>query len=72
MRPPAQRLDESSVNASATVRPRQPTHSTAGVAATMTAPAPSTSRAILANERLSIAVTSPGNSKTGTFDVTVG
>ena len=26
----------------------------------------------LANERLSIAVTSGGNSKTGTFDVTVG
>ena len=63
---------QSSVNASATVCPRQPTHSTAGVAATYDGTRAVNEPCDLANERLSIAVTSGGNSKTGTFYVTVG
>jgi hypothetical protein len=63
---------QTGVNASATVAPRQPTHSLAGVASTYDGTRAVNDYCYLANERVSIALTSAGNSKTGTFYVTVG
>jgi hypothetical protein len=63
---------QTAVNASATVCPRQATHSTAGVAATFDGTHAVNDFCYVANERISIVLSNAGNSKTGTFYVTVG
>lgn len=64
---------ESSVNASAERLPKQPTHSLLGVAALYASGGTAVlDYVVIANERIKIAVTSGGNTKTGTFHITVG
>ncbi len=64
---------ESSVNASAERLPKQATHSTAGVAALYASGGTAVLDYIpIANERIKIAVTSGGDTKVGTFYITVG
>lgn len=59
---------ESSVNASATRAPRQPTHSTAGVAALYAATGTAVNDKIaIVNDRIKIVIASGGNAKSGTF-----
>jgi hypothetical protein len=59
---------ESNVDASATRAPRQATHSTAGVASLYAAGGTAVQDEIaIVNDRILIAVSSAGNSKTGTF-----
>jgi len=59
---------QNDVNASATVAPRQPTHSTAGVAELFASGGTAVSDKIaLANDRIKIVIASGGNVKTGTF-----
>ena len=62
---------QENVNASATVAPRQATHSTAGVAATYDGTRAVLAAVVVANERVKISVASGGNTKTGTFYVIV-
>lgn len=63
---------ESDVNAAKTVAPRQPTHSSVGVALVYEAANEPVSTLIAAtNERVKIVVASGGVSKTGTFHVIV-
>ena len=65
--------DEDKVTATATVAPRQATHSTAGLASLYAADGTAVNDFIyVANERIKIAVENGGNSKTGTFTVIVG
>ena len=64
--------DQDNVNASATVCPRQPTHSTLGAAALYAAGGAAVlDKICLDNERVKIVVAQGGNTKGGTFNVTV-
>jgi len=64
---------ESDVNASATRAPRQPTHSTAGVAALFAASGTAVNDYVaLANDRVKIVVAAGGDSKTGVVHLTIG
>lgn len=61
---------EADVNASATRAPRQPTHSTAGVAALYAAAGTAVNDHIaLANDRVKIVVANGGDTKTGVFHI---
>jgi hypothetical protein len=64
--------DQDNVNASATVTPRQATHSTAGVAALYAASGTAVNDKIPVVERIKISVANGGDSKTGVFHVYVG
>lgn len=65
--------DEDNVNASATRAPRQATHSTAGVAALYAGGGAAVLDHVwIAGERVKIAVANGGDTKTGTFYVTIG
>lgn len=65
--------DQDDVDASATVAPRQPTHSTAGVAALYAAEGTAVQDYIyVADERIEITIANGGDTKTGTFVVWVG
>lgn len=60
------------VNASATVAPRQPTHSTAGVAALYAAVGQAVNDGVVvANDRVKIVIAQGGNVKSGTFHIVV-
>lgn len=64
---------QSNVNATATVCPRQGTHSQAGVASLYAAAGTAVQSEIyLANERIKIVIASGGNAKVGAFRVVVG
>lgn len=63
---------ETGVNASATRCPRQASHTTAGVAATLDGTRPALVPVVIAGERLKIVVASGGDTKTGTLDIWVG
>ncbi len=64
---------QDNVNASATVAPRQATHSTAGVASLYAAGGEPVEACIcLANERMKIVVSGGGATKSGTFHVIAG
>lgn len=58
---------QNDVNASATVAPRQATHTTAGVAAVYAAADGVLDKIAIANDRVKIVVASGGDTKTGTF-----
>lgn len=61
---------QSDVNASATVAPRQATHTTAGVAALYAAGGSAVlDKITLANDRVKIVIGSGGNAKTGAFHI---
>lgn len=61
---------QSDVNASATVAPRQATHSTAGVAALYAAGGSAVlDKIALANDRVKIVIASGGDTKSGTFHI---
>jgi hypothetical protein len=63
---------QSSVNAAAIVAPRQPRHSTAGVAELFAAGGTAvTDRIALARDKVKIVVAQGGNTKTGNFVITV-
>ncbi len=63
---------ESDVNASKTVAPRQPTHSTVGVASLYAGSGePVETTIAVTNERIKIVVDEGGVSKTGTFHVII-
>lgn len=65
--------DQDNVNASATVAPRQATHSTLGVAALYAAGGTAVNDRIVAvNDRVKIVIASGGNVKSGTFHIVVG
>lgn len=64
---------ESDVNASATRAPRQPTHTTAGVAAVFIAAGQAVNDKIaVCNDRIKIVIAAGGDTKTGTFHFVVG
>lgn len=63
---------ETDVNASKTVVPGQPTHSTAGVAATFDGTRAVLAPIVLANDRIEIVIASGGDTKSGTFTVVIG
>lgn len=58
---------ESNVNASATRAPRQPTHTTAGVASVYASTDGVLDKIAIAGDRVKIVVASGGDTKTGTF-----
>ncbi len=61
---------QTGVNASATVAPRQATHSTAGAAALYAAGGAAVNDKIaLANDRIKIVIANGGNAKVGTFHI---
>lgn len=63
---------ESDVNAAAIRAPRQPTHSTAGVAALFAAAGTAVNDKIaLGRDRVKIVIASGGNVKTGSFVITI-
>lgn len=63
---------DTNINASEIVRPRAPTHSTAGVAAVFAADGEAVrDRIALARDRVKIVLAAAGASKTGTFVVTI-
>ena len=63
---------QTGVNASATVAPRQATHSTAGVASLFAAAGTAvTDKIALFSDRIKIAIASGGNTKTATFYITM-
>lgn len=63
---------DTDVNASETVRPRAPTHTTAGVAALYAADGTAVNdRIALGRDRVKIAIAQGGNGTTGTFIITV-
>lgn len=65
-------LAETGINASATRAPRQPTHSTAGAAALYAAAGAAVNDRIVAfRDRIKVVVANGGNTKTGTFYVTL-
>lgn len=60
--------DQDDVNASATVAPRQPTHSTAGVAALYAGSGTAVNDKIaVANDRIKFVIANGGDTKSGTF-----
>ncbi len=59
------------VNAATVVRPRAPTHTTAGVAALYAASGAVNDRIAIAADRVKIVLASAGASKTGSFVITV-
>lgn len=59
--------NESNVNASATRAPRQATHSTAGVAATYDGTVAVLDKIAIAGDRIKFAITSGGDTKSGSF-----
>lgn len=64
--------DQDNVNATATVAPRQATHSTGGVAALYAVGGTAVNDCVwVANERIKIVVAQGGATKTGTFHVVV-
>jgi hypothetical protein len=64
---------QSDVNASVIVAPRQPTHSTAGVAALYAAAgSPVLDYICLARDRVKIVIASGGNATSGTFHLVIG
>lgn len=64
---------QSNVSASATVAPRQATHTTAGVAALYASGGVAVlDDIVIANDRLVIALAQGGNTKTGSFVIVVG
>ncbi len=64
-------LTESAINASATRAPRMPVHSLIGVALTYDQTQPVSDHVCISNEKIKIVVTNGGNSKNGTFYVTL-
>ena len=65
--------DQDDVNASATVAPRQATHSTAGVASLYAENGEAVNdHIVLAQDRVKIVVSNGGDTKSGTFHVIVG
>ena len=64
---------DTDITASETVAPRQPTHSTAGVASKYdtTDNEPIEDHIWLANDRVKIVIAQGGDTKTGTFDIVV-
>lgn len=63
---------QANVNAAVTVRPRSPTHSTAGVAALYAAAGVAVNdRIALGRDRVKIAIAQAGATKTGAFVITV-
>lgn len=56
---------QSNVNAAATIAPRQATHTTAGVAATLDGTVAALDRVALANDRIKVVVAQGGATKTG-------
>jgi hypothetical protein len=62
---------EANVDVAAIKRPRTATHTTAGVAATLDGTRPALERVALSRDRVKIAIAQGGNSKTGTFVITV-
>jgi len=64
---------ETNVNASAQRAPRQPTHDNAGAASLFAAGGePAEDYYVLVDERVKIVIASGGDTKTGTFHITVG
>jgi len=64
---------ETNVNASATRATRQPTHSTAGVAALYAAGGTAVTDSVaIAKDRIKVVVASGGNTKTGTIHFLIG
>jgi hypothetical protein len=64
---------QSDVNASATVAPRQPTHSTAGVASLYASGGVAVNdHIVLAADRIKIVIANGGDTKSGTFTVVMG
>ena len=63
---------QTGVNATASVAPRQPTHSSAGAAALYAAAGAAVNdHFVLANDRLKIVIASGGNSKTGAYHLVI-
>lgn len=62
---------DTNINASEIVRPRAPTHSQAGVAATYDGSAPVNDKVALGRDRVKIVIASGGATKSGTFVITV-
>lgn len=62
---------ESNVNASAVRYPRAPTHTQAGVAATLDGTVAALDKIALGNDRVKIVLAQGGNAKTGTFHVLI-
>lgn len=62
---------ETGVNANAIRRPRAATHTAAGVAATYDGTRAVLGRVAIADERIKVAVTSGGDTKSGTFTIFV-
>lgn len=63
---------EANVTASATRAPRQATHSIAGVASEYATGFQITDKIAVAGDRIKIAITNGGNTKTGAFHVLLG
>ena len=63
---------QSNVNASATVAPRQPTHTTAGVASVYAGTDGVLDHITLAKDRIKIVIAQGGSAKTGTFHFLIG
>jgi hypothetical protein len=63
---------EATVNVSATRAPRQPIHSTAGVAATYDGTRASLDKIAIVNDRIKIVIASGGDTKVGTFHFVMG
>lgn len=63
--------DEDNVDASKTVSPQQPVHSTAGVALTYDDTNPVTTPIYAAEDRIRIAIANGGANRTGTFEVVI-
>jgi hypothetical protein len=62
---------QNDVNASAIVAPRQPTHTLAGVAATLDGTVPALEPVAIAHDRIKIVIAAGGATKTGTFHILV-
>lgn len=63
---------EENVTASETVAPRQPTHDNLGVASLYAATFPVEDYYVLANERIEVAITNGGDTKTGAITFIIG
>jgi hypothetical protein len=63
---------ESNVNAAAVKAPRQPTHTQAGVAATLDGTVAALEPIGIANDRIKIVIAAGGNAKSGTFHFLIG
>lgn len=62
---------EANVNAAATKAPRQPTHSTAGVALVYAATDGVADKIALGRDRVKIVLAAGGDTKTGVFNITI-